>query len=80
MEITATNAKQLSKQVDRFNAAHDDAKIYVNWGREGRLGTWYAHAEYGTNLKTGLLFSEVVQYVQREANLALEFAQDSRSQ
>lgn len=76
-EITARNSAHLSLQMDRFNAGRAD-QVHVNWGREGDRRTWYAHAEFGRGLKTHLSFAEVVDYVQRQIDLALEF--DAKAQ
>ena len=72
MKITATNSKLLCKQVDEFNDTHPTTEISVNWGREGHHGTWFAHAAWGGDLKTGLTFYQVVEYVQSHVDMAVE--------
>lgn len=68
--IAAANSKQLLAAVQAHNTAHPDGHVAVNWGREGNKSTWFAHAEHGSRLKTGLRFSEVVDYVNREIELS----------
>ena len=72
MKFTAQNAKTLSDQVDKFNALYPSLELKVNWGREGKRRTWFAHDSYGSDLKTGLSFDEVVAYVQDKATWRLE--------
>ena len=82
MKFTAQNSKTLSAQLDRYNSvSHYMAGLNVNWGREGKRGTWFAQrifqdgaSAYHADLKTGLTFDEVVAYVQGQADAALEAA------
>ena len=74
MKFSAMNSKTLCLQVNRFNRLHPSASLSVNWGREGKIGTWFAHGAYGADLKTLLTFDEVVAYVQDQADAALDVA------
>jgi len=76
--FSAANSKQLLAAVEQFNAANPDDPLHVSWGREGSTSMWYAHDIYGSNLKTGLRFYEVVAYV-NEAIEMREFADEVRN-
>jgi len=65
-EFNARNGEQLSKQID-------DSGLTINFGLEGNKSTWFAHAEYGARLKTGLTFEGVVNYCNEEAAADAEF-------
>jgi hypothetical protein len=68
--FTATNSKILAKQID---AVGDD--FVFSFGKGGRGATWFAHSDNGSMLKTGLTFSEVVNY----ANYLLELHNIAKS-
>lgn len=68
--FSATNAKQLDQQTDRFTADHPD--FVFNFGREGELGTWYAHGAYGAMLRTGMSFDDLVKYANEMAKLEID--------
>lgn len=75
MKITARNSALLVKQLDRFNEGRDDkSKCYCNWGREGDFGTWFVHNIYGSDLKTGRSFIDVIDYIQEDINNINKFA------
>ena len=67
--FTAVNSKQLSAQLDQFNETlPQEHRLYLNWGRQGG-SRWFANSQWGSDTKTGLSFHEVVEYVQRKADL-----------
>ncbi len=70
--FTARNRRHLAEQVDRANE-QTGLDVTINFGSD-RQGRNFFHREYGTGLKTGLTFDELVSATQEAFDLAAEFA------